>query len=31
MRRFRADCVTIGGLIEAYTYLYRLTSINYKV
>jgi hypothetical protein len=31
MCRFRADCVKIEGLIEAYAYPYRPTSINYKV
>jgi hypothetical protein len=31
MRRFRAGCVKIGDLIEAYAYPYRPTSINYKV
>ena len=28
MRRFRADCVKIGDLIEAYAYPYRPTPLN---
>jgi len=30
-RRFRADCVKIGGIMEAYAYPYSSTSVHYKV